>query len=111
MSPQGDEQLQRKGISKGACHSAGVTLRDYAHIGNITGDVHASKVRWGAVITLKGGVGFLPPWKQLCRHARNVGWVGEGDECSCQRGMLLRDGQFGRDFKAFKCYWLDFCSY
>lgn len=65
-----------RGFQKGACQSATMTLRDYIHIGNITGTSmhtrHWSRV--GAVATHKGGVGFLPTWKQLCRHAQNVEW-------------------------------------
>lgn len=46
---------------------------------------HQSRV--AAVNTHKGGVSFLPPWKQLCRHAQNVGWVRENCSC-CEMGDL-----------------------
>lgn len=91
VSPLGDEQLQCKAIAGEACQSSRVTLRDNAHIGKVTGasmhTCHQSRV--GAVNSHKGGVCFLPLWKQLCRHAQNVGWV-KGN-CSC--GEM---GDFGR---------------
>lgn len=81
VSPRGDEQLQRKGISKGACQLAKVTLRDNMHTG-IVRDVsmnprHRSRV--GAVRhthTHTRVVSAFFHHGNSCVDTHKIGWVG-----------------------------------
>lgn len=116
VSPQGDEQLQRKGISKrGARQSAKVTLRDNMHAGKVTGSSeHAGLLKQG------GSGGRTGGWCRLsCAHGNScvdmhkmlggrVGWVG-GDE-QLSEGCTERWEELG-EFKIFNCNWLYFCSH
>lgn len=59
-----------RGFQRGACQSAGVTLREYKHIGNVTGAPRA-----GAGVTHKGGVAFLQLWNSCVdTHETLGGW-------------------------------------
>lgn len=115
VSPQGDEQLQRKGISKsGARQSARSDLEGQHACWESNGVVRARRLsktgreRWSHRRVVSA---FLRTWKQLCRHAQNAGregGVGWGDE-QLSEGCTERWEELG-EFKIFNCNWLYFCS-
>lgn len=87
VSPQKDEQLQRMGISEQACQSETLTLRDNIHTEKVTGlsgDTCYQGRERAFLKAHKGGVGFLPLWKQLLE---NAGWMREASSC-CRTDKL-----------------------
>lgn len=97
VSPQGDEQLQRKGISKRGGTSIGQSDLEGQHAcWESNGVVRARRLaKTGRERCSHRRVvsAFLRTWKQLCRHAQNAGREGEvGEMSSCRKGAL-RDGR------------------
>lgn len=90
VSPQGDEQLQRKGISKRGLPIGQSDLEGVQTYQDCNGDAQGGSRRHAQ------GWCRLSSAIETAVSTRIRLWVGEGHKCSCWEGVLQRNGRLQR---------------